>query len=1261
MKRLPFALTALCCATLAPPVARADVPADMPDLCGVVVGSSTYGFSGYGVYSLPSATRTTAEPLKLDAAFKAGNGVVKAGDRLFTATAQGSFIVTGMTFTLWDTTTWEKVKTDEDADTDFKANALACNPSSGMVLGCFGEGYDCYMRPFDINTFEVDEMEEKSVNTALCAMAYAADGTLYGLDADGVLYRYNPSSMFSPLVEIGETGLAKYEDGAAAAVIDPDGGKMYYVFTDNMEHSQLYRINLSTADAEKIYTVPDDMQIGCLWIADKAGPNPSDYINPPYAYDFSDPEMPAGYVNINNNGDYSKWTKADGYMVYDYSGVSAADDYIVLPAMYLQGGKAYAFSVDAKCDAGSVERVAVYAGTAPAVEALTDVVVAPVEVRNHADWQTYTGYYVPAADGVYHFAVKACSDAAQENLYVTRVKVSAPVDAGIPAAIRPMTAVAAEYGELQAIVTLLTPSTDIAGNQLASLDRIEIFRDGTPIETITAPGKGVQLSRTYTVDAAGTYTFRAVPYSASGAGPATEASCFVGLDRPMSTAFVSAIEGDNDGQVALSWAPVDRDVNGTRMRASQVSYNVYRTVGNTTMSVAEGLKITGYMDQAVEPGARQQFVSYSVEAVSAGGVSARTSSEQMIVGADYVLPFAESFAGGHTTYPFGIAAAGSSEAHWDIPTPEVLRNPLPQDGDGGLVRFVLAASGDTGTLTTGRISLAGATRPMLTFYYYTQWRDTNTGSIEVLVSTGGDFAPLRAFALGGDNEWVKGEVDLSAYIGRKVQIRFAVKPETPFTLMDNIRVADLHDRNLAAVSLGSPVKAVKGRALPFTVMLRNDGALPAAEYSVALLRDGTEVARATGETTIEPDATATVCLSDVIPPFAATQVEYAARVIIEGDGYEDDNVTPSLALTPAESPHPAPSGLHVVDLTDTEVTIGWTAPDLEGRIVAPVTDGAEDYRTFSIGLPGSAMPGDYVGDWTMVDSDGALSYGARAYPSYQALEYPNAGMQSAFQIFSPGEFENVEDIFAPRTGDKLWVCFDAKGSRTDDWMISPELDPRAQTVSFYARSARPDYGMESLEILRSSEGTDIAGFTSVSAVAAVPGEWTLYTADLPEGTRHFAIRCTSDDCYALLVDDVTMLTAEAAGTNLRVEGYRLYRDKLALADGEQTALSHTHAYDKDATVTYHVTALYNEGESAPSEAYVFDPSTAGITVAAGTVPVVTADGGTIVVSATAGAGVTVCSADGRIVYSADGDARIAVRPGVYIVRAGSTTVKVAVR
>lgn len=981
-------------------------------------------------------------------------------------------------------------------------------------------------------------------------------------------------------------------------------------------------------------------------------------LTPPYSESFAERTGFDPYTVIDNNDDRNTWQWARGYVRYTYTQSKAADDYLVLPGMKLTAGLSYTFAFDARCeDAADAERVAVYAGTAPEVAALTTEVVAPTTVA-HTSYKTLEGVFVPPASGTYYFAVKACSDPYKYYLYVTNISVSAPASAAVPAAVGSMAAVPADFGELSADVSFTAPALDIAGSPLASIDKVEIYLNDVLAETVSAtPGQSVV--RSIAVPSAGDYTFRAVAYNAHGAGLSAEASCYVGLTLPRSPEFISAIQGDNDGQMILSWAPVQRDTNGTRMDPSQVSYTLYRTEGSKTEMLKSGLRVTSYTDQAVEAGASQKFVQYSVEAVNPQGAGERASTGLEIVGESYKLPYTESVPDGRLTHPLGMSWPADRAGEWSLATDRTYRDVESQDGDGGYLTF----TGDRdagGSIYTGRISLRGSSRPTLTFYYNTYGGSDNLNSIEVSVSTGSGYTPLQSVTMSGDRAWRKCSVDLSRYIGREIQVMFTALAATHRAIsIDNIRIADLLDHDLALVSAAVPVGAVGGRELTLTATVANVGSQAASGYTVELVRDGSAVASAEGKS-LDPDAVTEYKLSDAPSTMYGAEVTYTVRIVYEADLNADNDCSADLDVALATPLHPVPTALAARASGSADAELTWTAPQLEGRVIEPVTDGAEDYTSFSIGLPGSALADDNMGEWTVIDRDGKLTIGAKNAAN-QMLDYPNARAAMSFQVFNPLALGLDAPAWATRSGERMWICFSALGAPNDDWLISPELSGAAQTVSLYARSASALYGLESMEILASSTGRAVENFTPVATVAEVPGEWTRLTCDLPEGTRHFAIRCTSDDKYALCIDDISMVTAAAAGVGLELLGYHVYCDGDRLNTAIHTGESYTHAgVPAGKSVEYNVTAVYNMGESAPSETVLFAFS--GLGDAAVCAPSIAVEGRDIVVSgADADAVCMICGADGRTVYTGRGDVRRTVAPGVYVVRCGVSAVKVYVR
>ena len=139
-----------------------------------------------------------------------------------------------------------------------------------------------------------------------------------------------------------------------------------------------------------------------------------------------------------------------------------------------------------------------------------------------------------------------------------------------------------------------------------------------------------------------------------------------------------------------------------------------------------------------------------------------------------------------------------------------------------------------------------------------------------------------------------------------------------------------------------------------------------------------------------------------------------------------------------------------------------------------------------------------------------------------------------------------------------------------------------QTVKFWARSLTHQYGAESFQFMYSDSDTKLSSFKRLNTVAEVPEQWTEYSFEVPEGTRWFAIRCTSEGTFALFVDDITFVPAHPAD-GLVLNGYNVYRERELV---NKALLPQTSFTDDAASLghhTYYVTAVYDRGESALSE------------------------------------------------------------------------------
>ncbi len=239
------------------------------------------------------------------------------------------------------------------------------------------------------------------------------------------------------------------------------------------------------------------------------------------------------YSIIDANQDTKTWVLGSTYAYCQYNTANGADDWLVSPALQLEGGKQYDFEAAIYCAlAAYPERVEILFGTGEDPTTYTNYILEATDITKTVsaeDAQPITGKVVPAADGVYHIAFHSISDADMYQLRIHSWSLTPPANTEIPSPVSDLQVAPAANGALNAVVAFTAPTTTVGGAALESLTKIEILYNGTVAETIENPIPGSSQSVTVTVPESGSYKFDVIPYNAEGAGSAVSATVFIGL------------------------------------------------------------------------------------------------------------------------------------------------------------------------------------------------------------------------------------------------------------------------------------------------------------------------------------------------------------------------------------------------------------------------------------------------------------------------------------------------------------------------------------------------------------------------------------------------------------------------------------------------------------------------------------------------------------------------------------------------------------
>ena len=408
------------------------------------------------------------------------------------------------------------------------------------------------------------------------------------------------------------------------------------------------------------------------------------------------------------------------------------------------------------------------------------------------------------------------------------------------------------------------------------------------------------------------------------------------------------------------------------------------------------------------------------------------------------------------------------------------------------------------------------------------------------------------------------------------------------------------DYDLKAAIKNCPVQMSAGETATVTASVKNLGlkTVRGRNYSVSLYADGQLVSTIddSGEEIYTENLKAgqsyTYTFTYTAPAKAGDHT-LSIEVAFDDDERTDNNIAQATVKVLSTELLPAPvlEGETAAD----GITLSWQDP--KGKVV----DGAEDYVAFSY---------DALGAWTMYDGD--QGYTQKANNWNASIEYANWDTPKAYIVMDPVKagFDLAVggEKFNPYNGKQYFAAWwtavpddSEEGGHqipNDDWMISPRLNTEAQTISFWAKGYK---GIETegyvtemnhTELMRvlateaeynSADDMDLADWAIVCDTFVIDNTtWTQYTADLPAGTRHFALQSCSQEGFVTMIDDITF-TIEAK----TVTGYKVYRDGQLIATLPATTTTYTDLTvqgDLQSPHSYTVTAIYEQGESLSSNA-----------------------------------------------------------------------------
>lgn len=926
----------------------------------------------------------------------------------------------------------------------------------------------------------------------------------------------------------------------------------------------------------------------------------------PWSVNFDSPDEFAQFTTIDVNHDaeatsyaYKKgvWnhfinsSTGNGAATYCYS-ANKADDWLITPGLKMTGGKTYYLRYRVKCVQSTFpERYEVKMGTAPTVEAMQTVVLSETEVDN-TEYKEIMQEVKPTSTGTYYIGFHAISEGTRIWLYLDDMSVQAAPEAKSPAEATNFILTADPTAALKATISVTAPTKTFDKSDLTDLQGIRIEGpNGLVADLKTSAGKTVTcIDESLKKD--GLYTYTATPYNAVGSGPSIKQTVYIGVDVP--DVPENVVLHNDPNKVFLSWNP-SKGVHKGVIKPEEVTYEIYKLDYSAqtglpipTAKVAEVMGETCfYLDFGADQGPRGNMF-LGVSAKNKIGESDDVAiSNTILLGTPLDAPYQQSFVDGKwgqylliTTEGTGcsVMGAGVTAEQTDA-----------SDNDGGCAKF-MTMKDDLLKVSSYKISLANTKKP---HFVYRQKNNATDGTFTASVTTpDGKTTILETAQLAKEiqNQWVTKSFDLSKYINeRYICVNFLMEDKKDgyaplYVYIDNIHVGDVAPTDMG-VTLSNEKKMERGTTTKLKVVANNRGKNKVDNYTISI-KVGDKVVKEIKET--QPIGSFETKAYEIDYQASLLETTENLPVVVEIKAQDDQVEENNKAVSEIQLTSPKLSRVQNLTIEKEQsstaaynIVLNWKTPSP----LVPTTDDFESYNPWSI---------SNLAPWTLHDGDnGNCGMGFIKDSHDQPMPYEHQGEPFAYIVFNPHQYNGYDLIekgmnrFKAHSGKQyLASIFSFVDDETapekfrnidnNDWLISPELPGKAQSVSFYVNSLTDEMKQE-YEVLYSTTTNQVEAFKAIDGkrIVANANSWEEVNVNLPEGTKYFAIRHVSNakQSFVFMLDDVTYYIEGGAPT-----AYRVYRDGVLLIE-----TTDTHYTDQNVPTgdhIYQVTALYGDKESA---------------------------------------------------------------------------------
>lgn len=474
-----------------------------------------------------------------------------------------------------------------------------------------------------------------------------------------------------------------------------------------------------------------------------------------------------------------------------------------------------------------------------------------------------------------------------------------------PARVSGLDAQADLNGAMKDTIKWVTPSKTWAGDDLANLQTVKIYRKNAGfatteltktadliansqlLATVPATEKETAMSWVDENPTDGINTYYVLAANDKGNGVIDSIRCYMGIDVPGAVSNIM-LEKNGTG-VNISWTAPEKGANNGYIGTEGLSYKITRLPDNVV--VAENVTDTKYTDNTL---GEQQSYSYKIQAVNAKGAGAIATSDPIMAGSALKTP---------------ISLAFDTQTDADRWSTNKMNNSIYFSYAGGWsddYKCMIGYGTSTGTVEGTLISPPLYLEEGKTYRFTTDFQADyfDDAYFDLYVGVGTNSESQDGATIIAKRE---GEQYAEQYHREKYEDYFVAPASGTYYYTLRVKTVDKYnifklfglkvdyvaENDMAATSIDGVLEAVAQQANECTVKVRNLGSKDQENYTVKLLMDNegkmVEVGSGTGTELLKTGETADVKVS-FNPPYDGVWDFYGV-VVANGDEVRTNDTT----------------------------------------------------------------------------------------------------------------------------------------------------------------------------------------------------------------------------------------------------------------------------------------------------------------------------------------------------------------------------------